>query len=637
MNKKKNVLLILFIVISLMLPVCGAAATIGGTDAETAQKDLEKILDFYKTRSDGLTDWEAITLAINGRSVPADHGARIMSEVKEKEAMFRVATDYARTILAWKAAGGSPHDVGGHNLVEKLYSHENISWQGVNGPLWALIALNGEDIPSDARWTRGKLLEEMLSFQNDDGGFPLSKGSGSDIDLTAMALIALSAHRGEEKADASIEKAVSYLASSQMDTGGYQCWGTENSESTAQVIIGLAACGISPGDSRFQKQGRTLVDALMKYRNKDGLFKHVMDGGSNDMATEQAAQALTAFIRYSKDGGSIYDGLSGSMSNEIGEVHKPVADTGTADSPEADGRVTVRAEGKERTCLQETEVGIVKGQTTLAQAVLAALKKTGTSYTASSGRSGHLMESIAGEYDWQWLINGQGGMVTPDSVLKDGDDIVLIHGYLWDPVLTELSPPDTLPVKNNYFTVVISSDGKPLPGQKVNFSGASAITDEEGKAHFKPDRTGTFILTAETTGSNIRPAALFVRVKSDASLPVTMKLTPGSKTVLVNGLPVESEAAPYTFGERTMVPIRLIAENLGAVVEWDNSTRTAEFVIEGMEPFYISVGVIPQGFDVAPEVWGGSVMVPVRYVSEKLGAEVEWDNSTKTVTIAKTR
>lgn len=640
MNKKCNSILV-FLLVAAVLLSCIPAAAAANSDAavKTAEAALQKILASYENRSGNLSDWEAMVLAINGRSVPHSHAEDIEAKVKGKKGVFRVATDYARTILAWKATGGKPTDVGGYNLVEKLYNYENISYQGVTGPMWALIALSGEDIPSGARWTRERLLEEMLSFQNGDGGFPLTKGSGSDVDLTGMALIALSGHRGEQKADAALEKAVKYLISVQLASGGFASWKTENSESTSQVIIGLAACGISSEDPRFQKQGVTLVDVLMKYRDNSGLFKHIMDGAADNMATEQAAQALTAVIRYNKGGGSIYNGFSGSTSPDNSKgVLKPVLDTGTADSPDANGRVTVRAEGRDKTCLPETSVGIVAGQTTLAQAVLAAIEKTHTPYSAAaSGNTGHLVESIAGEYDWQWLVNGQGGMVTPDKILEDGDAIVLVDGYIWNPVLTRLSVPTASPVKNASLTVLLTADGKPLAGQKINFAGASMVTDAEGKADFKPDRTGTFLLTAETTGSYIRPVALPLQVKSDAVLPVTMKLTLGSKTVLINGLMSESETAPYTAGGRTMVSIRLIAENLGAVVEWDNITRTATFLIDGVEPFSLTIGVTPPGFDAAPEISGGSVMAPVRYVSEKLGAAVDWDNAAQTVTITKAR
>lgn len=517
MNKKRIFIPALLLAAALLLScVPAAAAENRNPTVETAEAALEKILDAYESRGAGLSDWEAMALALNGRSVPRSYSESIKMRVQGKKGVFRAATEYARTILAWKAAGGKASDVGGYDLAEKLYNYENVSYQGANGPMWALIALNGEAEPPGARWTRERLLEEMLSFQNRDGGFPLSKGSGSDVDLTGMALTALSNHRGGQKAEAAIKKAVDYLSSAQLASGGYASWKTENSESTSQVIIGLAACGISPEDPRFRKKGATLVDALMKYRDKDGLFRHTMNGKADGIATEQAAQALTAFVRCGKDEGSIYNGLSGSTSgNGAPEASETSLNTGTADSSEANGRVSVRAEGKDKTCLSETSVGIVEGQTTLGQAVLAALKKTHTPYTAAlQGGTGHLVEGIAGEYEWQWLINGEGGMVEPGRVLKEGDSIVLVNGYIWDPILTRLTVLTVSPVKNSALVVLLTADGKPLPGQKVNFGGASAITDSEGKAVFRPDSSGAWLLTAETGGSNIRPAALPVQVKA---------------------------------------------------------------------------------------------------------------------------
>ena len=88
-----------------------------------------------------------------------------------------------------------------------------------------------------------------------------------------------------------------------MDTG------TESSESCAQVLTALCSLGIDPqSDSRFIKNGNTVLDNLMSFRQEDGGFVHayVYDASnpasipdeSDFLAGGQAAYALTAFCRY---------------------------------------------------------------------------------------------------------------------------------------------------------------------------------------------------------------------------------------------------------------------------------------------------------------------------------------------------
>ena len=51
-------------------------------------------------------------------------------------------SDYSKLIMALTSIGIDAQDVGGHNLFEYLADYENVKMQGINGPIWALIALN---------------------------------------------------------------------------------------------------------------------------------------------------------------------------------------------------------------------------------------------------------------------------------------------------------------------------------------------------------------------------------------------------------------------------------------------------------------------------------------------------------------
>jgi|GEM_PF-2686421 len=85
-----------------------------------------------------------------------------------------------------------------------------------------------------------------------------------------------------------------------------------------------------------------------------------------------------------------------------------------------------------------------------------------------------------------------------------------------------------------------------------------------------------------------------------------------------------SEAAPFIYHNRTMVPLRIIAEALGADVGWDGDTRIVSISLDGMTLHLAVDETLPDGMGV-PIIRQGRTLVPVRFVSETLGAYVRWD------------
>jgi len=111
----------------------------------------------------------------------------------------------------------------------------------------------------------------------------------------------------------------------------------------------------------------------------------------------------------------------------------------------------------------------------------------------------------------------------------------------------------------------------------------------------------------------------------------------------VNGNYIEPEVPAQIINNRTMVPIRFIAEALGNTVDWDakkrivlvdsSSIKADETVDTSIRLFVAGKEITP---DVPPQIIDGRAMVPVRFVAEALGADVEWDSKTYTVIINKT-
>ncbi len=222
----------------------------------------------------------------------------------------RKNTEYSRVILALTAIGKDPSDVAGYDLLLPLADHEQTLWQGLNGPIWALIALDAGAyaIPqtvSGTQASRARYVQTILDAQTENGAWGLAAGS-EDVDMTAMALQALAKYTDDDAVNAAVERALDWLSTQQRPNGGFFAYGSESSESAAQVLVALCELGIPLTDERFVKNGAALTDVLARYALEDGSFRHTPDGESNLMATEQCLYALVDAARIARGESSLY-------------------------------------------------------------------------------------------------------------------------------------------------------------------------------------------------------------------------------------------------------------------------------------------------------------------------------------------
>ena len=258
-------------------------------------------------------EWMVIGLARSGRTVPAGYYDNVVEYVKAKadanERLHRAkVTDNARVILALTAIGKDVTNVGGHNLLKGLDNMAYVQKQGINGPIFTLIALDSHNYPTMGDVTREKLIQVILAARLTDGGWNLS-GENADPDMTAMAIQALAPYyKTNETVKAAVDKALEALSALQRNDGGFGSWGTVNSESCDQVIVALTALGIDPiADSRFIKNGLTVLDALASFYVTGGGFRHTAGGDRDGMATEQGYYALAAYYRFANAQTRLYD------------------------------------------------------------------------------------------------------------------------------------------------------------------------------------------------------------------------------------------------------------------------------------------------------------------------------------------
>ncbi|MBQ7974261.1 MAG: S-layer homology domain-containing protein [Clostridia bacterium] len=242
-------------------------------------------------------EWSVIGLARSDMTIPDEYFdgyyERVEKYVKDRSGILheRKYTEYSRVIIALTAIGRNPSDVGGYNLLMPLGDYSKTVWQGINGAVWALIALDCGDyeIPlnpnAEIQATREMYIDYILEKQLPDGGWAM-QGTEPNADITGMALQALSGYRSMEKVNTAVEKALSCSR-----TMSYN-----NSEGYVQMIVAYCGLGIEPP-----------FEIPDEYRTGRG-FRHLLtDTDINLMATEQCLYALVAVERFENGKPWLYD------------------------------------------------------------------------------------------------------------------------------------------------------------------------------------------------------------------------------------------------------------------------------------------------------------------------------------------
>lgn len=235
------------------------------------------------------------------------------------------SSDNSRMILALSSLGYDVTDIAGFNLLEPLKDFDYVIKQGVNGAIWALIAIDSceYNLPLSTEEETNVLKEQLINYiidnQTSRGGFTLD-GENEDVDITAMAIQALAKYYKENKnVENAVNGALQYLQEVQNSDSSFGNYGSSTCESTAQVIIALTAMGINPRtDARFIKNGISVMSALNSFYISDGNFCHIKGEAVNEMATEQGYLALVSYMRLVNDSTYIYD------MSDVAKVSNPI-------------------------------------------------------------------------------------------------------------------------------------------------------------------------------------------------------------------------------------------------------------------------------------------------------------------------
>lgn len=238
-------------------------------------------------------------------------------------------TEHSRLILALTSIGKDITNVGGYDIRAALADYNYVIRQGINGPVFALIALDTHNYEIltikgvEVQSTRDMFIDYILDKEigkgtKNVGGWALS-GTNPDPNITSMAIQGLTPYYKERQdVKGAIDRAITWLSNAQKKDGDYSGLASANSENIAQVVVALTGLGIDPHtDARFIKNGYSAIDALLAYAVPGGGFMHVKPGGNTDggaeagaidgMATDQGTYALVAYDRFLTGKNSLYN------------------------------------------------------------------------------------------------------------------------------------------------------------------------------------------------------------------------------------------------------------------------------------------------------------------------------------------
>lgn len=316
-------------------------------------------------------------------------------------------TEYSRVVLAVTAMGLDARNVAGYDLTAPLEDYDQTVFQGVNGAIYALLALDCGGYGSDA--VRERYLAHLLEKELPVGGWALM-GDVPEADLTAMALQALAGYRDRAEVADAIDRGLKVLENAEFTT----------SEAISQTVVAYAALGMDTDQA---------LGLLLTYRTEDGSFRHVAEEAGDALATEQAFCALAA-AALAGEGQSLYRMTAGSCTLEIR------CDTllDKKDQLTAGKAALVPEDG---VLLEKTQVAFAPGETVF-DVFRRCLREEGIhfEYVDAQAYDSTYIEGIGNIYEfdcgdlsgWVYFVNGTSpGMGCSAYEISPGDEILFAY------------------------------------------------------------------------------------------------------------------------------------------------------------------------------------------------------------------
>lgn len=294
--------------------------TLGNGDNTKIVKDINNevnvLANYFK--SHGNDTWSAISLNKLGIKPNTAYVKDFSNDVKKNGIKDTLNTDLEKMIMGITAAGYTPYDFQGNNLVAELLNRDINTFQ-LNDAIFALFTYEYSNIPENYKITKQKLVDLIISkeftYKNNENwkdytGWSLLYDKNKpfvDADMTGAAINALSPfYKTNSAVKKAIDSAIYTLPLLENQSGYVPGKYGISSESNSFVIMGLCSVGKNPEGSDFIKIKGDLVSALLSFKTQTGTYKHALDDNENLLATDQAFRAAICLKEFKDNGISNY-------------------------------------------------------------------------------------------------------------------------------------------------------------------------------------------------------------------------------------------------------------------------------------------------------------------------------------------
>lgn len=496
-------------------------------------------------------DWIAVSYARTGKALPASYYSSLRTEVTNLCAQAKPSvTELARMVIAGTSAGLNATNISNCNLIDKLVNHDNINQQGVNGPMFALIALDSGtyQVPNGTKQGRDTLINSVVAAIN---------GPEMATDYYGMALSALAPYKDRADVQTAGQKAVNWLIQKSDDS---------SSESIAQTIIGLASFGLNPTDLQFEKNGKSLIDRLLAFQNSDGGFRHEFKASTSDKAfsTDQALRALIAYDLYTQNAGVLYTNPNPPVAPQPEPDPTPTPEPGQGNKVQA----SVTVEGP----AAPVTTGVTDAVYAL-DALQNVASQNGIKLTIASASFGKYVTGIAGinsgdldpSSGWLFAVKRNGQWISPDVgmdafVLEPSDQVYVYFGAYGISLVESVTTSPALPKSSSGFNVTVqkadwvwnndtfTSDKvvSPAADVQVQVGNQTVTTNAQGIASFNKMSAGSYTVAVTGYRSNNVP----VIVRNTSTLIVANDNSTGGSTTT----PTANTITMSVTGDSTILP-----------------------------------------------------------------------------------
>jgi hypothetical protein len=235
------------------------------------------------------------------------------------------------------------------------------------------------------------------------------------------------------------------------------------------------------------------------------------------------------------------------------------------------------------------------------------------------------------------------------DVKVDGTSVGSVNTYTF----TNVTSNHTIEVTFEIITYTINASSN--IGGSISPSGLITVNYGDSKTFTIIPNSGYKISNVKVDGKSMGPVSTYtftnitsnhtieaVFLKQSSQIVIVLKI--GNSTFTVNGSTKTLDSPPIIKNGRTLLPIRPVVEALGGTVGWDGTEKKVTVTL-GSTTIELWIGkntarvngvskpIDSTNSKVVPEIINGRTMLPLRFVTENLGCQLQWDPNTQTITI----